>query len=134
MSEATLSAPGSAARMAAWSIRQYQQYISPHKGFVCAHRVLHRGESCSQYVLRIVNVAGVRTGIRAAGVRFRECRAAALLLADRRFEERMYEAEQEKRRRLNAMPGPAEHCSCLGQALPFAVCADLAPFACCVDW
>lgn len=129
---------GPAARLAGWSIRQYQRHISPYKGFVCAHRVLHEGESCSQYVLRIVNAAGVSAAVGAARVRFRECREAARLLAARRFEERLYEEQEEKRRRLNAMPGEpsnlTEHCGCTSQILPFAVCADLAPFACCADW
>jgi putative component of membrane protein insertase Oxa1/YidC/SpoIIIJ protein YidD len=28
----------------------YQRYFYPLKGFYCAHRVLHGGEFCSQYV------------------------------------------------------------------------------------
>lgn len=126
---------GPAARLAGWSIRQYQRHISPYKGFVCAHRVLHQGESCSQYVLRIVNAAGASAAVAAARVRFRECREAARLLASRRFEERLHEDQEEKRRKLNAASGdPSDQCACLGQVLPFAVCADLAPFACCADW
>ena len=129
---------GAAARVAVWSIRQYQQHISPHKGFVCAHRVLHRGESCSESVLRMVQRDGLRLAIAGARVRFGECREAALLLANRRFEERMYEAEQEKKRRLDATPGQPSPCveraGCLGQTGMFGACVDLAPFGCCLDW
>ncbi|HAZ49213.1 MAG TPA: hypothetical protein DDW76_23430 [Cyanobacteria bacterium UBA11369] len=32
------------------SIKAYQRYISPHKGFSCAHRLLYGGESCSGYI------------------------------------------------------------------------------------
>jgi putative component of membrane protein insertase Oxa1/YidC/SpoIIIJ protein YidD len=135
---AMTAAPGAAARLAAWSIRLYQRRISPYKGFVCAHRVLHRGESCSQYVLRIVQQQGVRIAITAARLRFRDCRAAAHRLANRSFEERLHDDAVEKRRRLNAttgLPSPfVERCGCLGDAFAFGVCAELTGFGCCGDW
>jgi len=31
-------------------ISLYQRYVSPYKGFRCAHRVLHGGDSCSEYI------------------------------------------------------------------------------------
>lgn len=31
-------------------INAYQRYISPRKGFICAHRVLHGGMSCSESI------------------------------------------------------------------------------------
>lgn len=34
----------------------YQRYLSPHKGFVCAHRRLHGGDSCSQYVKTVLSM------------------------------------------------------------------------------
>ncbi len=37
-----------------YAIRNYQRYISPYKGFSCAHRVLHGGESCSEYFRQLV--------------------------------------------------------------------------------
>ncbi len=45
---ATLS-PGIIDSLAIAAITGYQRYLSPYKGFRCAHRVLHQGESCSQY-------------------------------------------------------------------------------------
>lgn len=127
--------PGPAARLAAWSVRQYQRHISPYKRFVCAHRVLHRGESCSEYVLRIVRHAGVVHAIASTRTRFAECRAAARTLQARRFEERLHEEQEEKQRRLNNTSGKppewVERCGCVGDALPFAVCGEV---ACCMDW
>lgn len=129
--------PGPAAALAAWSIRLYQRRISPYKRFVCAHRVLHRGESCSQYVLRLVNSQGVWRAAGAARRRFRECRQAALLLAkNRRFEEQLAEDAEEKRRRLDATPGRpgfcAEHSDCCGQLVVFESCGSLT--SACSPW
>ena len=138
MSDLAIAAdPGIAARLAAWSIRQYQRRLSPYKGFVCAHRVLHQGESCSQYVLRIVQARGVSFAIRAASVRFRHCREAALLLAkNRRFEEQLAADAEEKRRRLDATsgkPGPcAEYSDCTGQLTVLEGCGSLA--GACSPW
>jgi putative component of membrane protein insertase Oxa1/YidC/SpoIIIJ protein YidD len=135
---AITAAPGAAARLAAWSIRQYQRRISPYKGFVCAHRVLHRGESCSQYVLRIVQQQGVRRALTAARGRFQDCRAAAHRLANRSFEERLHDDAVEKRRRLAGTSGQASPCvermGCLGDVLMIGACAELTGFGCCGDW
>lgn len=123
--------PGIAVRLTAWSIRQYQRHVSPYKGFVCAHRVLYRGESCSQYVLRVVQSEGVRQAVRAARLRFRECRESALLLAkNRRFDEQLAADAEEKRRRLDATPGKpgfcAEYSDCGGQLMVLESCGGLA--------
>jgi hypothetical protein len=37
-------------KISVFSINFYQQYISPYKGYCWAHRILHGGDSCSQYV------------------------------------------------------------------------------------
>lgn len=54
----------------------YQRYLSPYKGFRCAHRALHGGESCSQFVKRAVRQRGAMRSLSAARGRFAECRAA----------------------------------------------------------
>ncbi|MEI6427543.1 MAG: membrane protein insertion efficiency factor YidD [Pseudanabaena sp. ELA607] len=62
----------------------YQKFISPHKGFRCAHRVLHGGESCSSYIKRIAADEGVITALRALKPRFAECRCAYETIKERR--------------------------------------------------
>ena len=57
-------------------ITGYQKFLSPHKGFSCAHRVLHGGESCSQYFKRVVSEDGIVIAISSAKNRFQECREA----------------------------------------------------------
>jgi len=65
------------------AISAYQRWLSPHKGYCCAHRVLHQGESCSQYVKRAIAVGGVRQAFGLARARFEDCGRAAIRLARR---------------------------------------------------
>jgi putative component of membrane protein insertase Oxa1/YidC/SpoIIIJ protein YidD len=109
-----------AARALIWAINQYQRYISPRKGFVCAHRVLHSGDSCSDAVKRAAAEHGVSGAWGMSRRRFRECRAAAHALASRRLEERFAEEAERKRKRLQETEGKLPHwlesCDCTTSA------------------
>ena len=59
-------------------IRFYQKYISPYKGFRCAHSVLHGGPGCSGAVLTIVEDKGLIRGFPQIRARFQSCKAAYL--------------------------------------------------------
>ncbi|NMR21139.1 membrane protein insertion efficiency factor YidD [Cellulomonas fimi] len=60
----------------------YQDRVSPRKGWSCAHRVAHDGESCSVAVRDIVRRRGLLRGVVPTGLRFLACyRAASLLMA-----------------------------------------------------
>ncbi|MDZ8056037.1 MAG: membrane protein insertion efficiency factor YidD [Aulosira sp. ZfuVER01] len=61
-------------------ITGYQKYISPHKGFVCAHRVLHGGESCSQYIKRVIAEDGFKGLLTKSRKRFQACKQANQIL------------------------------------------------------
>jgi putative component of membrane protein insertase Oxa1/YidC/SpoIIIJ protein YidD len=65
-------------------ITTYQKKISPKKGFSCAHRVLHRSESCSQYIKRIILEQGLIRAIPLSRQRFQACKAASQVLKTRR--------------------------------------------------
>jgi putative component of membrane protein insertase Oxa1/YidC/SpoIIIJ protein YidD len=78
------SRPGLIDSVAIAAITGYQRYLSPHKGFRCAHRVLHQGESCSQYVKREVQEAGLVAALRSSRVRFAECKEANQIIRERR--------------------------------------------------
>jgi putative component of membrane protein insertase Oxa1/YidC/SpoIIIJ protein YidD len=69
---------------AAMLIGGYQKYLSPHKGFSCAHRVWHRGESCSQYTKRTIVEQGLLEAIPLVRERFQECKVANERLQQRR--------------------------------------------------
>ncbi|NEP86993.1 MAG: membrane protein insertion efficiency factor YidD [Okeania sp. SIO2C2] len=54
----------------------YQQYISPRKGFSCAHRILYNDESCYQYIKRMFMEQDFSGAIQAARQRFKACKEA----------------------------------------------------------
>ncbi|MBW4601005.1 MAG: membrane protein insertion efficiency factor YidD [Calothrix sp. FI2-JRJ7] len=69
------------------SISWYQRCISPHKGYSCAHKVLHKGESCSQCVKRVFQEQDLTTAIKLTRKRFAECGDAAHTLELQRQQE-----------------------------------------------
>ncbi|MBL8850291.1 MAG: membrane protein insertion efficiency factor YidD, partial [Planctomycetaceae bacterium] len=119
--------------MAASAIRGYQRWVSPYKGYVCAHRQLHGGWSCSEFARRQILENGVWRALPGIANQFRECGEAAQYLRRRRreamlaaagasehagvlamarggsakrsLEERIYEEGEEKRKRLNELQG-----------------------------
>lgn len=65
------------------SIGGYQKHISPRKGFSCAHRLLYKGESCSQYAKRMIAQQGLVAAIETVRQRFRACGIANQILQAR---------------------------------------------------
>jgi len=57
-------------------ISAYQKYLSPYKGFSCAHRILYKGESCSNYMKRNLLEQDLITAIKISNQRFDECAQA----------------------------------------------------------
>ena len=51
----------------------YQKYISPHKGFCCAHRVHNGSDSCSAWAIRIIKKHGLFLLIPLMLRRFKAC-------------------------------------------------------------
>lgn len=62
------------------AIGGYQRWISPRKGFRCAHALLHGGSGCSGAVRELVRTRGVLGALPAINARFAACRAAYLAL------------------------------------------------------
>lgn len=54
-------------------IRAYRRWISPHKGFACAHRVHGGGASCSAVGLRLLRRHGLWDGWPLLRERLRRC-------------------------------------------------------------
>ena len=67
-------------RLAVLSIAGYQKYLSPHKGFACAYRVLYGEHSCSQYLKDQIQERGLLQGVPLARKRFQACREAKIIL------------------------------------------------------
>ena len=89
MNAATAIYPSS---LAAWAIEAYQRFISPYKGFRCAHRAVHGRDSCSQFAKRVALKRGFLALFPLLRRRFTECGVAAQVLD--------YESREMRRRRL----------------------------------
>ena len=89
MTAATAIYPSS---LAAWAIEAYQRFISPYKGFRCAHRAVHGKDSCSQFAKRVALKRGFLALFPLLRRRFTECGVAAQVLE--------YESRAERQRRL----------------------------------
>lgn len=55
------------------AITAYQQHLSPHKGFRCAHHAQKGRGSCSSYGQRVIARFGAMTGLRLLRRRLAEC-------------------------------------------------------------
>jgi uncharacterized protein len=60
-------------QLALLAIVGYKRYISPYKGFACAHRVHLNGDSCSTFAFNAINEHGLFTGLIMTKARLREC-------------------------------------------------------------
>lgn len=54
-------------------IQAYRRWISPHKGFACAHRIHCGGASCSKVGERLIRRHGLRGGLPLLRKRLRRC-------------------------------------------------------------
>lgn len=62
-------------RSALTGITLYQRWLSPHKGFRCAHAAFYGGASCSAAIARIIEQDGLNS--LAIPARFAACRQAS---------------------------------------------------------
>jgi len=65
-------------------IRFYQSFLSPIKGFNCAHHRLHKGDTCSNAVKNIIIDNALRDVPTLVRARFEECKYASFELAQQR--------------------------------------------------
>ena len=68
------------------AIGAYQRYISPHKGFCCAHRACTGHASCSQFARRAIERCGLLAGLRLLRRRLQACAAShrALMVSEQK--------------------------------------------------
>jgi putative component of membrane protein insertase Oxa1/YidC/SpoIIIJ protein YidD len=98
----------------------YQRFISPRKGFSCAHRRLHSGLSCSHAIRQIIEQHGVMAGYPLIRLRFSECRQAYLaLVAEQENQEKKREDKPRRPARERSgsccEPGPEDAPYCLAE-------------------
>jgi putative component of membrane protein insertase Oxa1/YidC/SpoIIIJ protein YidD len=65
------------------AIGGYQRYLSPYKGYHCAHAALYGGLSCSEYGKQAIQANGLASGLLLLRERFRACHQAAVTLRSR---------------------------------------------------
>ena len=65
------------------AINLYQRYLSPHKGYCCAHRVYTGEDSCSQYAKVAIAEHGLFSAFPLIREQFDRCSFAAQELKDK---------------------------------------------------
>lgn len=114
-------------RPSAWAalsgIYAYQRWLSPRKGYRCAHGVLHGGPGCSGYAKERIAEVGLWKAIPDIRQRFADCGAAA----DTIVQQRRSSMSDEQRARARASGRRASTGCCDGptacfESLPFASC------------
>jgi putative component of membrane protein insertase Oxa1/YidC/SpoIIIJ protein YidD len=85
-------------------IEAYQRFISPYKGFCCAHRAVHGRDSCSQFAKRVAVKRGLLALFPLLRRRFTECGVAARVLD--------YESREARRRRKTEHAKKKQKSSC----------------------
>ena len=78
------------------AIRAYQRWLSPHKGFCCAHRVLHGGRSCSQFVKVAIATRPWPEALQLSRQRFAACGQAKRQLRILRSQQKEDELQSER--------------------------------------
>ncbi len=79
------------------AIGWYQVYLSPRKGFCCAHRVLHGNSSCSEWIKRLIIRVGLIRTIPLAIRRFRSCFEAYEMLSQHNSENKVANNDNEEK-------------------------------------
>jgi putative component of membrane protein insertase Oxa1/YidC/SpoIIIJ protein YidD len=105
------------------AITGYQKHISPHKGFICAHRVLCGGESCSQYIKRVVAQDGFQAAFVKSRERFQACKQANQILHAAKRQPRRSQSEEEQEESDTPPPKKAPYIS--GDHTSCVDCADV---------
>gem|GEM_PF-454339 len=64
-------------QIARWLLRGYTNFLSPYKGYGCAHRLVEGGQSCSSYYDQTLRTHQFLEATRLLHTRLRDCRSAA---------------------------------------------------------
>ena len=96
--------------LANFAIRFYQKFISPYKGFRCAHKAVHGGDSCSEAVRKIILAQGLFGGYGNIRQRFNDCSAAYQQLQERQRKDKRSckERRRDCREKADCLPDPGD--------------------------
>ena len=93
-----------------FAVRLYQKFLSPHKGFTCAHRKLYREASCSEYFRQAIATEGLADAIPLFQQRLFDCKQARQELIYRSLSQQM--AVNKRKRRKNQCDADCLECGC----------------------
>jgi len=102
------------ARAAVALIRVYQRWLSPVKGFRCAHNALNGSGSCSQFGARAISELGFARGVGQLKIRLDECRVAAEQLMQNAHEA----SEEDKNKKEGTASRAADWCTLSSGCIP----------------
>lgn len=106
-----------------FAIRDYQRYISPHKGFSCAHRKLYGKVSCSGYFRESVAKEGLSKSLQLFPDRLAECKEAHTILQSQKFGSKK-NSEKNKEQKIKEVHNTEQSgCDC-GSAIDPSNCCD----------
>ncbi len=81
------------------AIQLYQKFLSPHKGFRCAHRKLYGEASCSEYFRQAIATEGLATAIPLFQQRLWDCKQARQELLYRSLSQQIMANGERRRKR-----------------------------------
>ncbi len=110
----------------------YQRFISPYKGFRCAHNVLYRESSCSVAVKQIIHEHGVFSGWALINQRFRDCREASFILQSAKQKSATEEADDNEEQPKNNPSNKPKNRKKDQGILSDCCCLDLLPSSSCL--
>lgn len=96
-------------------IKIYQKYISPKKGYRCAHSILHGGTGCSGAVIEIIQKESVFKWRKKIKNRFLNCKNANIKLK---------KTNNDKKKK-SKCDGSCRHADCTFIDSPFFDCGDI---------
>jgi uncharacterized protein len=99
----------------------YQQYLSPYKGFRCAHSYIYGDESCSVFIKKVVSEEGLFKGYNRIKSRFADCRLAYETISKDKRDQKVNKRGCGLRRR-NKNEKWYDNCDCSGCSPNHADC------------
>ena len=88
------------------AIKAYKKYLSPRKGFNCAYRILHQGQSCSSYFHSCITEQSLSVACLSFQQRLQDCQQAHTVLIASEKRQRL----RNKRQRRNSTCAENNNC------------------------
>jgi uncharacterized protein len=98
--------------LAMMAIRAYQKYLSPHKGFCCAHKFNEKKQSCSTIGYRAISRFGLSGGMSILSKKLKKCKLSAQKNSKKANEVKNIEQYPGRYMRYKTQAGFLDGCDC----------------------